>query len=197
MKIINRFTKENIFLADVDTKKRLIELAVARGVCLQDADLKNADLEGVNLEGVNLEGADLKGAYLKGAYLENAYLGGADFEGADFSKYQISTLQIVPEYGAFIGWKKIEDHLIKLQIPASAKRLNAFSSRKCRASTAKVLSIETINGTKVNSVKGGYKPNFEYKVGEYVLPDSFDNRYWVECTHGIHFFITREEALNY
>jgi len=37
----------------------------------------------------------------------------------------------------------------------------------------------------------------EYKVGETVKPDSFDDNPFVECTHGIHFFITRQEAEDY
>jgi hypothetical protein len=28
-------------------------------------------------------------------------------------------------------------------------------------------------------------------------PDSFDDTRWEECSHGIHCFLTREEAINY
>ena len=36
-----------------------------------------------------------------------------------------------------------------------------------------------------------------YKVGEFVYPDSFDENRWNECSHGIHFFINKEDAINY
>ena len=36
-----------------------------------------------------------------------------------------------------------------------------------------------------------------YKVGEYVYPDSFDEYRWNECSHGIHFFMNKEDAIDY
>ena len=36
-----------------------------------------------------------------------------------------------------------------------------------------------------------------YEVGKEVLPDSWDDNRWNECSHGIHFFITKQEAINY
>lgn len=30
-----------------------------------------------------------------------------------------------------------------------------------------------------------------------VFPDSFDENRWKECSHGIHFFIDKDEAINY
>ena len=36
-----------------------------------------------------------------------------------------------------------------------------------------------------------------YKVGEDVLPDSFDENRWNEYSHGIHFFINKQEAIDY
>jgi hypothetical protein len=39
--------------------------------------------------------------------------------------------------------------------------------------------------------------NTIYKTGCEVFPDSFDPDPRVECSHGIHFFITREEAEAY
>ena len=35
-----------------------------------------------------------------------------------------------------------------------------------------------------------------YEVGKEVVADSFDDDRWNECSHGIHFFITRNEAEN-
>ena len=36
-----------------------------------------------------------------------------------------------------------------------------------------------------------------YKVGEIVYPDSFDEDRWNECSHGIHFFVNKQDAINY
>ena len=38
---------------------------------------------------------------------------------------------------------------------------------------------------------------FIYKVGKTVSVCDFDENRWNECAPGIHFFITREEAINY
>lgn len=36
-----------------------------------------------------------------------------------------------------------------------------------------------------------------YEIGEFVYPDSFDEDRWRECSNGIHFFTTFDEAKNY
>ena len=47
-------------------------------------------------------------------------------------------------------------------------------------------------------VVSGYNRKFEYPgVGEYVVPDSFNDSVFVECGNGIHFFLTLEDALAY
>ena len=110
----------------------------------------------------------------------------------------------MPEMGSFIGWKKVSRPrercvIVKLEILSDAKRCNA-TGRKCRCSAAKVLEIQTLDGKPagIDSVRNtNYIPHVTYKVGETVLPDSFDDDRWNECSHGIHFFITRQEAVNY
>ena len=42
-----------------------------------------------------------------------------------------------------------------------------------------------------------YDYNFIYKVGEIVEVDNFDKDRWNECSPGIHFFMTRDEAVRY
>ena len=48
-----------------------------------------------------------------------------------------------------------------------------------------------------HSAQSGYDANFNYKVGETVKVDNFDDDRRNECAPGIHFFITRQEAVNY
>ena len=168
------------------------------GAYLRGADLEGADLRGADLEGADLRGADLRGADLEGADLEGADLRGADLEGADLRGAKGSDLAaamtVVPAEGTIIGWKKAKNRIVKLEIPSDAKRLNA-TGRKCRASKARVLAIFDKAGNEVNNAYSNYDPSFEYTVGETVRPTGdFNEDRWEECSAGIHFFITREEA---
>ena len=89
--------------------------------------------------------------------------------------------------------------IIKLQILEDAKR-SSSTSRKCRCNKAKVLSIENIRTgmpCTLNSISSDYDSTFVYEVGKIVSVDNFDADRWNECAPGIHFFINREEAVNY
>ena len=110
-----------------------------------------------------------------------------------------------PEEGSFTGFKKIflgnNPLLCKLEIPIDAKRSSAFG-RKCRCSKAKVLEIwgKDCDGDYLVPISRGYSYHdhtFEYRVGETIYPDSFDDNRWDECSNGIHFFITKQEAIDY
>ena len=102
-----------------------------------------------------------------------------------------------PEEGSFIGYKKANDKIVKLLITEDSLRSSA-TTRKCRCSKAKVLSISNIENTKeFEIVQSDYDKNFIYKVGEIVEVENFDINRWNECSSGIHFFITRQEAVNY
>ena len=100
-----------------------------------------------------------------------------------------------PEEGEFIGWKKANGLIVKLLILADAKRSSA-TTRKCRCSKAKVLSIQTIDGDEAEQpfVASDHDKSFFYRVGETVEVTDFDEDRWKECSTGIHFFITRREA---
>ena len=160
-----------------------------------------ANLSGANLSGANLYGADLSGSDLSGANLNGANLSGADLSEVKHIPY---IYMVCPEEGAFIGWKKAEiskkQMLVKLSIPASAKRSSSTStSRKCRCNKAKVLEIYNLDGTVAEEREcySSYDKNFIYEVGKTVKVDDFDEDRWKECTQGIHFFMNRQEAINY
>jgi hypothetical protein len=156
------------------------------GANLSGADLSGADLSGANLSRADLSGADLSGANLSGANLSGADLSRANLSGADLLKL-LAVRTIVPD-GDLVGWKKLCDGVIcKLQIPAKAKRVGGFIGRKCRAEFAVVLEG---NGQSQHN-------GMEYKVGETVKPDTYDPNPLVECSNGIHFFISKQEAIDY
>ena len=162
---------------------------------LEEAVKKKADLRGAYLRGADLRGAYLRGADLRVADLGGAYLGGAYLRGAK----NIPFIPIsCPSDGAFIGWKKVEGCLIKLQIPEDARRCSATRT-KCRCDKALVLEITDLQSNQpVEQIENNsYHPFVTYKVGEMVYPDSFDETRWDECSHGIHFFINKQEAIEY
>ncbi len=182
-----------------------------RGADLRGADLREANLREAYLCGAYLCGADLREANLRGADLRGADLCGANLRGADLREANLREANLreaknipfiplaCPERGEFVGFKKIGEYIVELLIPTNAKRCSA-TTRKCRASYAKVVSLTTLSGepVKTNSVTNtGYSPNIVYKVGELVYPDAFDDDRWNECSHGIHFFINRQEAVEY
>jgi hypothetical protein len=157
---------------------------------LSRADLSRADLFGANLFGADLFGANLFGADLSRADLFGANLSRANLSGARNADHVFAQTIILPE-GDIIGWKKINGGLAKLLIPKEAKRSNA-TGRKCRAEYADVLEI--IGAESGTSQHDG---TALYEAGKRVIPDSFDENRWDECSHGIHFFITRIEAEQY
>ena len=169
------------------------------GADLVAADLREADLREAGLWGADLRGADLREADLRGAGLRGADLRGADLRGAKIDENTRINLPIsCPDTGVFTAWKKASGYIIQLEIPAESKRLSA-TTRRCRCNIAKVVAIQNIDGTDSGllEVRSGYDHNFIYKVGETVSVDKFDSNRWNECSNGIHFFITREEAVNY
>ena len=173
-----------------------------RGANLSDADLPGADLSCANLRDADLPGADLSGANLRDADLSGANLRGADLSGASMDQmiWDIHTVFYplqCPDSGSYIGYKKASGLVVELEIPADARRSSA-TSRKCRASKAKVLSITDINGNPAGGqVKSNYDPDFVYTIGETVEVSDFDDDRWNECSTGIHHFITRAEAVIY
>ena len=78
-------------------------------------------------------------------------------------------------------------------IPSSAKRSNA-TGRKCRASKVKVLKVI---GAKFGVSTTSSGPHTEYHPGKIVECDKWEENRWIECSGGIHFFLTRIEAENY
>ena len=178
--------------------------AALRHADLRHADLRNASLRKANLCGVDLRGANLYGADLQGADLRYASLYDANFDGVrNIPLSVIAKTSILPDEGDFIGWKQARDVnnapvIVKLLIPADAQRSNA-TTRKCRASKAKVLDIQNPDGESLDGVTANskYDVDFIYRKGETVHVDDFDMNRWNECAPGIHFFITRQEAVEY
>ena len=174
------------------------------GANLRCADLRCADLRSADLSDANLRSADLSAANLRCADLSAADLRGANLHGANLSELTVAQTSILPDEGDIIGWKKAitldgAPIIVKLLIPADAQRSNA-TGRKCRASTARVLDLQDKQGNSLppdTTAYSSYDPDFTYQKGETVHVEDFDTNRWEECAPGIHFFITRIEAVEY
>lgn len=194
---------------------------------LSYADFREATLNDADIFNSNLSYADFGNASLVGAYLPRSNLTRADFQGANLCwthlcscvfcdtdlrdcNFMYSNLRgseyvpyiplQCPSDGAFVGWKKVNNVLIKLEIPADAKRSSA-TTNKCRCDKAKVLGFYDSLGSKeldmTELVNDKYGKKCKYVKGEMVYPDSFDENRWNECSHGIHFFVNKQDAINY
>ena len=165
------------------------------------ADLSRANLSRANLSRANLSGADLSRANLYGANLSGANLYGANLSGANLELDLLNKFLPIccPESGSFTAWKKVRgDYIVKLEVTETAMRSSAYG-RKCRCSEARVLAIENMDGSvaKVEEVRSKHDAGFAYRVGEIVRVENFDTDRRNECAPGIHFFITRREAVDY
>ena len=165
-----------------------------------DEDCKNWEEMRADLRGADLYNAYLSGANLLGADLRSANLLGADLRSAKNVPY---IPMVCPEEGDFIGWKKAEGNkdkvIVKLRIPSDAKRSSA-TTRKCRCSKAEVIAIYNLDGTEegeTTTCHSDYDNSFIYEVGKTVEVTNFSEDRWSECAKGIHFFIDRQEAIDY
>jgi len=182
-------------LRDADLARAIFDSADLRGADLagallartdlRDADLRYADLDGANLEGANLEGANLEGANLEGANLEGANLP--------------QNWQIVPRVGqSFTAFKKVRGEIVlEFLIPGSAQRTSSLIGRKCRANEALVVGVAYGDANNAGIYESLYDLSFTYEIGKMAFEPSFDPDIRIECTAGIHFFLTKEEAIDY
>ena len=173
--------------------------------CLCDADfwgadiyrtnLIKADLNGANLRFADMYGADLNYACLsfadlRSANLYRANLFGADLRCADLNGAKVDMTNLIdaknidfpilcPEKGSFIGFKKANGLIVELEILSDALRSSA-TTRKCRCSKAKVISIIDLDGSPsvIASIPSSYDINFIYTFGYIVEGSDFETNRW-------------------
>ena len=193
-------------LSGADLRYATLSDADLRYATLTDANLTMADLSGADLTGANLTGANLTGANLTrvdltGADLRRANLTEADLRRANLRRANLTNTIIdekeqcrkgVVLTEPMTGYKKAYGgKIITLEIPIGAK-VFSINNNKRRANKAKVIDMQ--GETELSS---WYNTDFKYHVGDEIEITNFDERYSVECSTGIHFFLTREEAEEY
>ncbi|SLM85851.1 MULTISPECIES: DUF5758 domain-containing protein [Vagococcus] len=156
---------------------------------------------------------NLKGAIFLGATLNNCCFNHANVDQTNFRHSLIVDCQLdnlknkekafylnlsCPETGAFIAYKQCMDfRMVQLLIPSDAKRSSA-TNNTCRCDKAKVLSIKNIDYTQTyDDAQSLVDENFIYHQGEWIYSDYFCDNRWIDSTYGIHFYMTREEAIDY
>ena len=189
--------------------------AILRYANLLNADLYNANLSNANLSNVHLSSADLSSANLSNADLSNAILRYANLLNADLSKANLSNAilsnanlryanlsnaekirkGVIIDKPVRVFKKCIKNNIVELEL-LKGSIVFSINNKKCRTNKAKVISI---NGMCEKGLKccSSYSDKFIYEVGKMVEVKDFDLMYNVECSSGIHFFWTKEEAEDY
>ena len=174
---------------------------------LYHCDLSNTNLSFANLDNAILSYANLSNAILSYVYLFSANLSYANLDNVDLSnailsqcdlfnakldeKEQIRKGLILKE--SMIGYKKcIDDIIVTLEIPKGAI-VFSINNNSCRTNKAKVIEIS--DDKKI--AYSYYDNSFTYELGKKIEIEDFDLSYNVECTTGIHFYRTKEEAEKY
>ena len=166
---------------------------------ITDSKFIKCDFNNVEFNKCSMDSSVFDDCYFTKSKIDNYYsFTIVDYDG-DFT-YAFSC----PTEGSFIGWKKAklkyQFYIVKLLIPEDAKRLSG-TGHKCRCDKAVVLDIQDLNGNSVSdcikTVYSRFNSLFKYRVGSTVIADDFDENRFNECSYGIHFFIDRQEAVDY
>lgn len=163
------------------------------------SELRETDFTAASFRGADLADANVRYCCFQRTDFTEARLGGVTFPLCDlrdtvFTGAELPHFQIVPETGAFVGYKRLAGGVIcTLRIPDDARRTGNLVDRKCRASHADVLDGE---GTSVNVFLCG--DTLTYRKGERVAaPNGYSDDFRTSAGAGVHFFITRREAEEY
>jgi hypothetical protein len=121
---------------------------------------------------------------------------------------ELSSALLPSELGATLKHNPANKVLVKLEIPADAKRIirgsaaSPYSSdrNKCRASKAKVLEVKYCPGLTQSGMLVGIAQHdckTVYAPGLTVVAPNWDSRQYEVCAGGIHFFLNEQAAAAY
>lgn len=206
----------------IDAHNACFEDCLFINVCFQYCKLRCATFSGCIFYGCSFVDCDLSRAHFS---CSSSIVAGA-FVRCDFDQASLPDLfipssvigsenvpyipMVCPDDGEFIGYKKawsIDNGmkycvLITLRIPADARRSSGFG-RKCRCDKATVVKMEWIS-PKVHSnpsvpmARSIFDEHFIYTEGKEVTPrNGFCEDRWDVCSGGIHFFMNKQEAIEY
>lgn len=184
---------QEVILNGADFHGSSVENALFDGCSMYGADFRDARMVTASLRYCDMRCCDIRGADLFGAVLEFAKLDRiVSDENTKWFRLHC------PEKGAFLAYKKcMNDRLVQLLVPADAKRTSA-TLPSCRCSRAKVLTIKSFDYQEnFDEAWSLVDENFVYRRGEWIEVKDFNEDRWQDSTTGIHFWLTREEAMAY
>ena len=186
------------------------------GYCFCDCDISDTSLKLCNLHGVVFDKCTISDTYFWCSELQLARFSNTSVSCVTFTSCDMDNCgsfnsnlvfpQHVPSEGSFIAWKKAKwvldkyektDVIVKLRITEDADRCSA--NHKCRASKVEVLQFETLDGKKLpddTDVRSFWNSMFKYHIG-IVESNGYNTNPQDECSNGIHFFLNRDDAVNY
>lgn len=184
---------QNTVLDGVNFEGSSVENSLFDGCSLHGVNFKNANMRTASFRGCDLVDSNIEGANLFGAVLERA-----DLNGVRFDEQTRWFRMHCPETGPILGYKKcVNDRLVQLLIPADAKRTSA-TLPSCRCNKAKVLTIKNFDSTEeYEEAWSLVDENFVYRKGEWVEVKDFNEDRWFDSTTGIHFWMSRDDAIGY
>lgn len=195
-------------LHNIDFRVCMFIDVIFDGADLSASSIENARLDGCSLRKVNFRKANMKGACMRGCDMTGCDISGADLYAAVLEKAVLTDIisseatrwfrMHCPETGPILGYKKcVNDRLVQLLIPADAKRTSA-TLPSCRCSKAKVLTIKSFDDTEeFDEAWSLVDENFVYRKGQWVEVKNFNEDRWFDSTTGIHFWLTKADAIGY
>lgn len=184
----------------------------------EGANLKNADFSCANAWDANFNNTNCKDAVFLSANLTEASFEGADLDGTSFAQANLTEASledtniitaefdntvgiypVCPTHGSFIGWTIVENEeqefIAILNIPAYARR-NSGTTRKCRADTAVVVDIRSLEGEPVAALTAKLKyRDIKFTIGEIIHDNDFETDRFKVSSTDLYFWISKEEAL--
>ena len=185
---------ENCNLAGADFSGSSISGTLFRECPMNACRFVNTNMTEAIFRDIDLSDSDLSGANLYASVLEDANLDGIIVD--ENTKWY---KQVPPEDGAFIAWKCCSElRVVQLLVPRDARRVSA-TRETCRCDKAKVLSIKSIDKTiSYDWAQSTVDPDFYYERGKWVEPtNGFEPDRWKDSSRGIHFFMEREQCIEY
>ena len=195
---------ENADLENADLENANLENANLENANLENANLYNANLRSANLYNANLYNANLYNATLCDANLENADLYNADLRSANLGSANLYNANLDKKElirkgkiqdKKVIVYKKCHNKIVTLQLQIGSI-VFSINNKKCRTNKVKVIAIDD-DKTEGLTIESDRDNSFIYEVGKMVEVKNFDLMYNAECSTGIHFFWTKEEAESY
>lgn len=218
IKLIYQEKFYNLDLRYADLSKLYIDLATFDNCDFEGANfygssirarITNSSMKNTNLSKAKFE-CDFYKTDFYGAKTDPETSFYRSFLGYAMNTYGLNIPLACPSEGGFISWKKcigrknLKDFgnvIVKLLIPEYAKRSSA-TTKKCRCDEAIVLDIQDYSSRSIANEVTAHslfsEDRIMYAVGKVVKPtEPFEENRFKECASGIHFFMDRDDAVDY